>query len=101
MSPPLFAQLVNRYGPYQAAKHPTPTFVAMLLALADALDEIRQWELSRMSGIQQSNVAAYMPRFVRYGLATRREDPDVGRGGQPAVFYTITPIGLALADELR
>lgn len=102
MTPPLFARLVERYdGPSQAAKHPTETFRAVLLALADAHGEIRQRDLGRAAGIDQSHLVHVLRRFQRYDLAVRRDVPGLGRAGQPGVFYTITETGVELANELR
>ncbi len=72
--------------------------LAILAALLDG--EMCGIDISARTRIRHPTVYAALARLVDHGWATSRQEPAIGRLGQPRRFYTLVPEGRRAAAHL-
>jgi DNA-binding MarR family transcriptional regulator len=87
--------------PYER-KHPSRSFVAVLLAL-DELGYSYSYEISKRTGVDEHATARLLARMYRQYLVDReREDADPHELGRPLrTYYAPAQAGRELAEQLR
>lgn len=97
-----YREYVTEHDSPHVTKTPSPSFVAILCALAE-LDEGERYTrvISERTGVDHGTASRVLRRMVRIELADRYTEPEPAwrLGRPPRTYYTLTAAGKELANR--